>query len=296
MLRLLRETSPMHLARRRCCRELVLLSLCFLLVLPSSPSSSRAEEPPPKVDLAELVQKRKLSSGEILAMVKAVANWPIAEFGWLPAAFHVDFHGTATGPSLGYPFDLQWGRPYFRTNGQTLLHGGSQISGNPVGQDWTPGDAKPVLQGISMRFPWSSTLEPHVEKKAAVRAIAFWAPSLHARWTTVAFAFRKGRVSLRQWELIERWGKPTSIELLKHRSPVEDRGPGSKLTYEQVGPHCSVTFFFYTAKKKKVPLVIECTFSSTPPSKGQALMERRPHEGSKGVEQSEPAPATGSHP
>ncbi len=65
----------MHLRRNRYCRGNVVLSLGSLfLLLASPPQSSRAEESPPKVDLAALVQTRVLSEEQILTMVKRIAE------------------------------------------------------------------------------------------------------------------------------------------------------------------------------------------------------------------------------
>ncbi|QSR84159.1 hypothetical protein [Methylacidimicrobium sp. B4] len=291
----------------------VLLSLSFLLVLATAPLFLRAEEPSPKVDLAALVQKQELTDEEVLAMVKTIANWPIADLGKLPDAFGVKFVGERKGNYPGESFDLQWSTldpPYFGHPGwppvypaytadryerwcQPLPPAFGIFIGPPVGDIFMGGPSSaPGWQPIG----YPRRAGKHNKRKGisapkdrAVGAIAFWSyrnPKLPE--TVVALAFRKGRCSLQGPELIRRWGEPSSLCELPEKTAFQLSEVRSyrELAYDHAGPHCSAEFYFCLNpdrtfrdegrdEAQELPLTVLCRYSRDRPSESPSQKEAK---------------------
>ncbi|VVM05580.1 hypothetical protein MAMC_00691 [Methylacidimicrobium cyclopophantes] len=232
-------------------------------------SPSRAETPsgePPsgKIDLAVLVRKHTLSNQELFALVKGLIAWPPEQLDGLPDALHLEFRDFL-GPSKRRDnFVLRWGPDYF----YPPLHE-EEIR---VWLAWHPEEnwLKNWLIFRAVRD------DPHPEKKGAVLAIQIAVRVGDRFWPRVfrhvKLAFRKGRVSLKEAELVRAWGKPRSSDIRSHLDPEGRDVPYSDVWYRPAEFRSDiesgdVEFQFNTASSEEVPLEV-CVYYPRPKPHG----------------------------
>ncbi|CAB4243372.1 protein of unknown function [Methylacidimicrobium sp. AP8] len=266
--------------------------ICLFLVLVLGEfrlrAEGQAEGASPKADLAALVQKRTLSNEELLSLVKTIATWPLPEFNKLPGAFNVPFTGGLQGQYPAELFNLHWGAPYYCQEHASMWFDRPSVLVEPP----RPAEAAPLFP---MDGPLSAGLvlgrrfeaavdDPDSDRKGAVLEIIIytdWSLWKDSRgrlvFTRVNLAFRKGRVSLREADVIRAWGKPSSSQLESHEDTWDRNVPYSEVEYDP-SPGSSDTgtkFCFYTASSEEVPLEVEILFRFRQPKPPEEL--RRSH-------------------
>ncbi|MDD4932236.1 MAG: hypothetical protein PHO89_02065 [Methylacidiphilaceae bacterium] len=272
--------TPTGERRQRPIPGLFLLFLVVSTLLSARPvlgaSAPQLEAADTKIDLAALVRKHALSNEELLTLIKGLAAWPATVLDTLPDALGLPFQGQwpkVQEQKRWQPARLWWGAPYFtkewgrpvdlsrRTFEETGLALGVYGAGCPVRH-------RPRHPRNDPPFFRAAQDDPNPEAKGAVVAIDIFMENKFVP-PQVNVAFRKGRISLRNDDVVQAWGEADlehdlfAEKYFNHKRQRISYGLEATwgLRRHENPDYGTLIFFtFYTNSAEEVPLVVDLRY------------------------------------